>query len=153
MPVPIPTTPLIATGPFGERLGASRVAAALADGMQEGGLPRAEVCEIPVELDPSHVRAHLDGLDFDSRMRRSRAVILGEWLLEERTLAGSAAFEIATRARQAGVPAYGVTGENRLSPFDARILDLQVILTARSPRALAAAGLELARVIQPAPGS
>jgi hypothetical protein len=154
--VPIPTTPLIATGPFGPRLTASRVAGALARGLQAGGLQPADICligeepRVPVSTPDARradVRAGLDALDFDARMRRARAVILGEWLLQEQTLAGSAAFEIATRARQAGVPAYAVTGENRLDAFDARILDLQVILTARSPKALEAAGMELARLL------
>jgi len=45
------------------------------------------------------------------------------------------------------VPAYAVTGENALAPFDARILDLQVIFEASSPRALAAAGRMLAQVL------
>jgi glycerate kinase len=144
----IPTTPLIATGSFGPALPAGRVAAALARGLQAGGLPAAELCLLPAELEiGGEVRAGLDALHFDARMRRARAVVLGEWLLEGRTLAGSAAFEIATRARQAGVPAFAVTGENRLDSFDARMLDLQAILTARSTRALAAAGRELARLM------
>jgi glycerate 2-kinase len=74
-------------------------------------------------------------------------VVLAEWLLEERTLTGSPAFEIATRARQAGVPAYAVTAANRLSAFDARILDLQAILEASTPRALQAAGRRLAQLV------
>jgi glycerate kinase len=93
------------------------------------------------------VGALLDAVDFDARMRLARAVIVGQWRLHERTLAASAAFEIATRARQAGVPAYAVTGENRLDCFDARILDLQLILEAHSTRALAAAGRRLAALI------
>jgi glycerate kinase len=147
----IPTTPLIVTGSFGPRLTASSVARALARGLQSGGAPAPDVCAIPADLGTpttsGAVRAGLDALDFDSRMRRARAVILGEWRLQEQTLGGSAAFEIATRARQSGVPAYAVTAENRLDAFDARILDLQAILTAGSPRALAAAGRELARLI------
>ena len=93
------------------------------------------------------MRALLDALDFDARMRRSRAVVLAERHLQEDTLRGSAAFEIATRARQGGVPAYAVTTENALEPFDARILDLQIILEARSVRTLAAAGRKLAQLI------
>jgi glycerate kinase len=89
----------------------------------------------------------LAGLDFDARMRRARAVVLAEELLQESTLRGSIAFEIATRARQGGVPAYAVTGENALEPFDARILDLQVILEAGDRRALANAGRKLAGLI------
>ena len=86
----------------------------------------------------------LQAMDFDARMRAARAVVVGAERLDERTLVGSTVFEIATRARQAGVPAYAVTGENALSLFDARILDLQVILEARDPRALRRAGEKLA---------
>ncbi len=86
-------------------------------------------------------------MDFDARMRAARAVVVGAERLDERTLVGSAVFEIATRARQAGVPAYAVTAENDLSLFDARILDLQVILQARDTRALRRAGEQLARVV------
>ncbi len=57
--------------------------------------------------------------------------MIAEPRLHEQTLAGSVAFEIATRARQGGVPAYAVTGENLLDSFDARILDLQTIIEAR----------------------
>ena len=85
--------------------------------------------------------------DFDARMRAARAVVVGTERLDERTLLGSAVFEIATRARQAGVPAYAVTAENALSLFDARILDLQVILQARDTRALRRAGEKLAEVV------
>jgi len=144
----IPSTPLIATGSFGSGLPAARVAAALACGLRAGGLPAADLCPIPAALARSgDVRAGLDSLGLDMRMRRARAVILGEWRLAQETLVGSVAFEIATRARQSGVPTYAVTGENRLEDFDARILDLQTILTARSTRALAAAGRRLARLI------
>ena len=45
------------------------------------------------------------------------------------------------------MPAYAVTAENGLSAFDARILDLQVILEASTPRALAAAGRRLAELV------
>jgi hypothetical protein len=45
------------------------------------------------------------------------------------------------------VPAYAVTAENALDSFDARILDLQLILEARSRAALVAAGLELAAIV------
>ena len=80
-------------------------------------------------------------------MRRARAVVLAEWRLEENTLRGSATFEIATRARQGGVPAYAVTAANALDPFDARILDLQVIVEARTMSALVTAGTKLARLV------
>ena len=71
-------------------------------------------------------------------------MIIGAARLEQRALAGSVAFEIATRARQSGVPAYAVTGDNALGSFDARMLDLQLILQARGARGLATAGRRLA---------
>jgi glycerate 2-kinase len=143
----IATTPLIVTGAFGSGLPAPRVARALARGLQDGGRPAADLCPLAAGLEDGAVRAGLDALELHERMLRSRAVILGEWLLEERTFAQTATFELATRARQAGVPAYAVTGENRLNCFDARMLDLQLIVEARSVRALTAAGLKLASVI------
>src|SRR3954468_6869275 len=46
----------------------------------------------------------LDALDFDTRMRASRAVVTGEGKLDEQTLQGKLVGEIGTRARQSGVP-------------------------------------------------
>jgi len=93
------------------------------------------------------VRELLDALDFDARMRDARAVIVGAEQLRERTLAGSVTFEIATRARQRGVPAYAVTRANELDLFDARMLDLQLILQAGTRKALVSVGVELARLL------
>jgi glycerate 2-kinase len=151
--VVIPQAALIASGPFGDALSAECVALAIAQGLRAGGAPEPDLCPIPVDRGQASdvgaldVGALLGGLDFDVRMRRARAVILGERQLEERALRGSVAFEIATRARQAGVPAYAVTGSNALDHFDARILDLQVIIEANSRRALVAAGKRLARLV------
>jgi glycerate kinase len=139
---------LIACAAFGPRLSAAAVASAIARGVQDGGLPEPDVCALPVPGDDGEaVRRTLDELDFDARMRASRAVVIGVARLEEQTLAGSVAFEIATRTRQGGVPAYAVTGENALDAFDARVLDLQLILRARGRAALVSAGLELARLV------
>lgn len=148
---PLPRTLLVVARSFEERLTAQRVAAAIARGLEAGGW-QTDLCPIdPGEAPPAgsagRVRELLDDLDFDARMRASRAVILAERRLQEDTLAGSAAFEIATRARQAGVPAYAVTAENRLDSFDARILDLQAILEAGSARSLRAAGRRLADLV------
>ncbi|MGH2875814.1 MAG: glycerate kinase, partial [Solirubrobacteraceae bacterium] len=99
------------------------------------GRPAAsEWAPAPLRATTPDVAALLAGLDFDARMRGARAVVLAEAHLRESTLRGSVAFEIATRARQGGVPAYAVTGENALTAFDARILDLQMIVEASSPR-------------------
>jgi len=151
--VVIPQAALIASGPFGNALSAERVALAIAQGMCAGGAPEPDLCPIPVDrglasdVGALDVGALLEELDFDVRMRRARAVILGERQLEERALRGSVAFEIATRARQAGVPAYAVTASNALDRFDARILDLQVIIEAKDKRGLTSAGRKLARLL------
>jgi glycerate kinase len=137
---------MIATGPFGV-LSAARVAALIARGLGRGG-SSAEVLLLAGEEEPAgELRELLQEHHIDARVRDARAVILGQWNLQERALAGSALFEIATRARQAGVPAYAVAGRNRLDSFDARILDLQLIIEAGSGRALVAAGRTLAAVI------
>ena len=129
-------------------MSAEHVALAIAQGLRAGEAPEPDLCPISVDQgQASNVGALLEELDFDVRMRRARAVILGERQLEEHALRGSVAFEIATRARQAGVPAYAVTGSNALDLFDARILDLQVVVQAGSRRALVAAGRRLAQVL------
>jgi glycerate kinase len=123
------------------------VAGAIARGLEDGGLPEPDVCPLPVTEGGEDVRRVLEELGFDARMRRARAVVVGAGRLEEGTLAGSVTFEIATRARQGGVPAYAVTGEDQLDPFDVRILDLQLILQARTRSALVTAGRKLAAVV------
>jgi glycerate kinase len=146
----ISQTVLVVAGPFGDALSAEAVARAIGQGLVAGGLPEPDVCPIDGDFAGERLNdvcAHLDALRFDARMRRARAAVLAEWRLQESTLRGSVTFEIATRARQGGVPAYAVTGENALAPFDARILDLQVIVEARTKRKLAAAGEELAQLI------
>jgi glycerate 2-kinase len=86
----------------------------------------------------------LETLDFDRRMRATRAVVVGEGRLDSQTLAGKIAGEIATRARQSGVPCHAVVGRNEMERFDQRILDLQVIIEATTLAELEAAGAELA---------
>jgi glycerate kinase len=85
----------------------------------------------------------LDRLDFDVRMRAARAVVVGEGRIDRSTLEGKVAGEIAVRARQAGVPAHAIVGEDAIDRFDARILDLQLILEAGDERALQRAGRKL----------
>jgi glycerate kinase len=156
----IPQTVLVVAGSFGDALRAEEVARAIARGLVADGRPEPDLCPIEVEdrtlaersrgtrkMAAPDVSTLLAELHFDARMRRARAVVLAEEHLRERTLRGSVVFEIATRARQGGVPAYAVTGENALAPFDARILDLQVILEANSKRALTSAGRKLAGIL------
>jgi glycerate kinase len=141
---------LVAVGSFGDTLTAARAAAAIGQGLQAGGLPAPDLCPIEADTYTEHhkdARALLDALDFDTRMRRARAVVVGEQRLDSRALRHSVTFEIATRARQGGVPAYAVLAENGLDAFDARILDLQVILEARNARGLRTAGRQLAELV------
>src|SRR3954447_4790002 len=90
----------------------------------------------------------LQALGFDARMRAARAVVVGEGRLDATTLEGKLAGEIATRARQAGVPCHAIVGSNAIDRFSARILDLQVILEAGTPGELREAGERLGRMLQ-----
>jgi len=89
----------------------------------------------------------LQALDFDERMRASRAVIVGEGRIDEQTLQGKIAGEIATRARQTGVPCFAIVGSNGLDAFGARMLDLQRVLEASDLGAISAAAASLVDVI------
>jgi glycerate kinase len=89
----------------------------------------------------------LESLGFDARMRAARAVVTGEGRLDRQSLAGKAVSEVATRARQAGVPCHAVVGERCLDAFGARILDLQAILEASTLAEIEAAGAELAGLL------
>jgi glycerate kinase len=89
----------------------------------------------------------LEALDFDPRMRAARAVIVGEGRIDEQTLQGKIAGEIATRARQAGVPCFAIVGTRELDAFGARMLDLQRVLEATDLDAIAAAAASLADVL------
>jgi glycerate 2-kinase len=89
----------------------------------------------------------LDAVDFDRRMRDSRAVVTGEGKLDQQSLAGKLVSEIATRARQAGVPCHAIVGTRELDSFGARVLDLQTVLEAGTPAELRAAGRRLAELL------
>lgn len=139
---------LVACAPFGPRLPGAAVADAIARGIENAGGLQPDVCALPAPSDRAQdVQRVLDELDFDARMLRARAVVIGAARLEEQTLAGSVTIEIATRARQRGVPAYAVAREDALDSFDARVLDLQVILRARGRAGLVKAGLQLAGLV------
>ena len=90
----------------------------------------------------------LQALGFDARLRAARAVVVGEGRLDATTLEGKIAGEIATRARQAGVPCHAIVGSNAIDRFSARILDLQVILEAGTPDELREAGVRLGRMLE-----
>ena len=85
----------------------------------------------------------LAALDFDARMRASRAVVTGEGTLDESTLRGGVVGEIGTRTRQGGVPLHAVVGRDALDAFGKRIIDLQVVQEATTAEELEAAGERL----------
>jgi glycerate kinase len=166
MPAVISKTVLVLAEGFGESLNATDVADAIGRGLRadDGGSRakerlKCDLCPLdtvadqaaeadqPARARPTEASKLLDGLDFDRRMRAARALVIARAHLEDRTLAGSFAFEAATRARQSGVPAYAITGHDALDPFEARIVDLQVILQANTPRTLSAAGRKLATLV------
>lgn len=128
---------------MGPRLGAEQVATALSRGLVRAGRSEPYVCLLE-DLHGPRASGQLEEAGFDARMRAARAVVIAVAALQERALAGSLAFEIATRARQGGVPCYAVTAANRLDPFDARILDLQAVIQARGATTLERAGESLA---------
>jgi glycerate kinase len=138
---------LVAGEPFGARLAAGEVLEAIAGGVRAEGLPGPDLCPLPLAEDGAGtIGAALEAIGFDERMRSARALILAVARLTPQTLAGSTPFELATRARQTGVPAYAITAENTLSAFEERILDLQLVLVAGDARALRAAARKLARL-------
>lgn len=91
----------------------------------------------------------LDRLGFSGRMTAARAVITGEGTLDRQTLLGKAVGEVATRARQAGVPCHAIAGQMGMSEFDARILDFESWREAGTLDAIADAAGKLKDVLAP----
>ena len=89
----------------------------------------------------------LDAVGFDARMRAARAVVTGEGKLDQQSLAGKVVSEVATRARQAGVPCHAIVGTSELDAFGARILDLDTVYEASTLNELRAAGRRLAEIL------
>jgi glycerate kinase len=111
-----------------------------------GGLSGGLWAAYDAELRPGAAFV-LDALGYDARMRDARAVVTGEGKLDEQSLAGKLISEIATRARQAGVPCHAIVGTRELDAFGARVLDLGTILEARTLVELESAGRRLANVV------
>jgi glycerate kinase len=111
-----------------------------------GGLSGGLWAELDAEL-VAGAPFVLDLLDFDRRMLAARAVVTGEGCLDEQSLAGKVVSEVATRARQHGVPCHAVVGRRELDAFGLRILDLQAVLEAGTPRALSVAGRKLVELV------
>ena len=111
-----------------------------------GGLSGALWAELEAELVPG-ASFVLDAVAFDSRLRAARAVVTGEGKLDQQSLAGKLVSEIATRARQTGVPCHAVVGTRELDAFGLRVLDLQGVLEASTAEEIEAAGRRLAELI------
>jgi glycerate kinase len=111
-----------------------------------GGLAGGLWAQFDAEL-TSGASAVLEAVNYDARMRRALAVVTGEGRIDRQSLVGKLVSEVATRARQAGVPCHAVVGRNDLDRFDARILDLQLVLEASTLDQISAAGEQLAAEI------
>jgi glycerate kinase len=111
-----------------------------------GGLSGGLWGELGAELAPG-AQFVLDAVDFDRRMRAARAVITGEGKLDRQSLAGKLVSEVSTRARQAGVPCHAIVGTRELDSFGVRVLDLQAVLEAGTPREISAAARRLSDVL------
>jgi glycerate kinase len=85
----------------------------------------------------------LDAIGFDDAMLASAFVVSGEGRLDEQTLGGKIVGEVATRCRQRGVTCHVVCGEDALSLFDHRLLDLASVTEAGTPKELEEAGAAL----------
>lgn len=109
-----------------------------------GGLAGGLWAALGAELVPGAAHV-LDAIGFDGRMLSAQAVITGEGRLDGQSLAGKAVAEVATRARQSGVPCLAVVGERALGAFEQRILDLQSVREACDPDALRLAGQAIAQ--------
>src|SRR4051794_17439970 len=119
---------------------------AVAHGGAAGGLAGGLWAAFGARLEPGAPFV-LDAVGYDERSRASFAVVLGEGRLDDTTLHGKAVFEAATRARQMGVPAHAVVGQDALDPFGKRMLDLQHVLEATDEGELAAVAERLAHLL------
>ncbi len=136
---------LLVSEPFGAALGAPAAARWLARGLQEGGLSEPDVLALPggLRVGPA-LQELLEREHLARRLDSARALLIATARLDGELLQETPAFELATRARQGGVPCYAVTARNGLDSFQQRILDLQLVLAAGAPRSLRAAGHTLA---------
>lgn len=86
----------------------------------------------------------LDALDFDQRLARADAVVVGEGCLDAQTRGGKIAGEIARRAGAAATPVHAVVGSIGDEPAE-RWPELASVQVASAPAELEAAGAEVLR--------
>ena len=112
-----------------------------------GGLAGGLWARYGAELKPG-ARFVLDALDAQTRMRAARALVVGEGRMDSTTLEGKIAGELATDGRQSGVPCHAIAGQDGLTLFERRIIDLQTVQQASTVDELEAAGERLGRELQ-----
>ncbi len=125
----IPTEVLVVADRFDHGLSAGVVSEALRAGLAASGLPARATT--------------LDSPDYNTQMLAAHAVVTGVGHLGAENLTGTLLSEVATRARQAGVPCHAVVGSHALDLFQLRILDLQLVLEASTLEEIEAAGGEI----------
>jgi hypothetical protein len=153
----IPRTVLVVASGFPRRVSALRASSAIARGIRtvapvleirvyrlshppcELDQPRRELREAPRRSSPSR--------EFEGCLRAARAIVLADRDLHQHERGAGATFELASGARQGGVPAYAVTVPDEPDLFVARMLDLQVVLQAGDERTLVSAGEKLGQLI------
>jgi glycerate kinase len=135
----VPTEVLIAPDGFSGALTAREVADALQRGLAASG-------------QPAQVSGGVEGgerrIPLVTEIRAARAVITGMGCLDRHGLMGTFLSEVATSARQSGVPCHAVVGSNRLDLFELRILDLQLVLEATTLPDIEAAAAAIGAAIQ-----
>lgn len=141
----VPDTVLVAPDRFDGALSSVQIADALGAGFVTGGW-RVDLCPL-ADGDPALLASVLNEVDFDRRLRAARAVVTAVGVLDADSLRGRPISEVATRARQSGVPCHAVVGRRHLNAFELRILDLQAVLEARDEVELEAAGARLAALL------
>ena len=146
----IPDTIVLVAERFPPHLSAPRVASAIARGLRAVG--RYEVRTHPREDPPTppHARASAserEALWEGLALQEARALVIADPDLCGGGPPRGASFELATRARQGGVPAHAVSAVRSPDLFQARMLDLQVVLFAGGVRSLELAGARLAELI------
>ena len=108
-----------------------------------GGLAGGLWAELGAELLPG-ADFVLDAVDFDRRLDRADATLVGEGRLDTQSFAGKAVGRIAARCRRAGVPVHAIVGSSALDGTDAANLGIASVRVASDRDELLAAAQELA---------
>lgn len=108
-----------------------------------GGLAGGLWAELDAELVPG-AEFVLDALEFDRRLDRADAALVGEGRLDDQSFAGKIVGRIVARSRARGaVPVHAIVGGSELSPARAAELRVASVRVASSRDEIAAAAREL----------